>query len=430
MSWKRIVLSALVLSTVYPVGAADDLPRVRDELLTTTDRSCAIHYLTHQNTTGWYLTEVEGECPYGVLDGYGSLAVRNAFGKVVDQRDGMFAQGYWMGREPMHVTLKSLFLGDQEEQTLVYQLGQEDRLNIRYLGTSKAIRRSDKSYGPFLGCAPARVLAVTPDTKLFEDETIQQNIIQSVIQRVQKVCSTPDKIYLYASEKENPENADVAFFADISLAEQQIKIRRLPSSNRTRNVLAVGGEEDDKPRPHEIRHESGLPVVQVTPVKPPVSRTNNSVSNSSSATNPAHTVVSPMNPEQIFKYQDQVPSGPRVQTDFFNEGTTAETPLQSDNKMTPALIDSNRLDEVPHLLTVSRLLGQSVTGKALVHIARFDEDGIALIDSPVALRAKGSRLSLGWGIAEGDFLYDSQPDRRGFVQIDTFTPVEPNGSIP
>lgn len=422
-------MSALILSVVYPTKAAEELPRVRDELLTTTDRSCAVHYLTHQNTTGWYLTEVEGECPYGVLDGYGSLAVRNAFGKVVDQRNGMFAQGYWMGTDPMRVTLKSLFLGDLEEQTLVYQLGDDKQLNIRYLGTSKAVRRSDKSYGPFLGCNPARILAVTPDTSIFEDESIQQDIIQSVIRRVQNVCSEPDKIYLYASKKENPENADVAFFADISLAEQQIKVRRLPSSSRTRNILAIGSEDDNKPRPREIRHETGLPVVQVTPVKPtaPISRTENPVLDIPLKTDSTKDTVTPINPAQILKHQVQIPTGPSVKTDFFNDDTTIQPPVLTDPP--PSVpIDANHLDEVPHLLTASRLLGQPVDGKALVHIARFDNDGSVLIDEPVALRAKGSRLSLGWGIAEGEFLYDSQSDRRGFIQIDTFTPVETIGS--
>ena len=167
MNFKNKAFLLFLLS----VGLTGQAAPVQDVVLNTTDKTCSIHYLTHGNTTGWFLTDISGSCASGTLSGEGSVIVRNAFGKVEEQLVGYFNQGYWTGSEQTNAPLKILFLNhDSEEQFLTYDLGQEDRLDVHYLGKMTATRRADNTYGPFLSCDPVRILAITSDSELFTDE--------------------------------------------------------------------------------------------------------------------------------------------------------------------------------------------------------------------------------------------------------------------
>ena len=112
------------------------------------------------------------------------------------------------------------------------------------------------------------------------------------------------------------------------------------------------------------------------------------------------------------------------------EITNLSIPTEKKETVLPVLdIDTEiQLDKIPHLLTASRLLKQPVDGKALVHVAYFNDIGEAVVDKPVSLKVKGSGLSLGWGILSGDFIY-LQPtgklnDVRGMVNVLSFVPYE------
>ena len=380
------------------------LSPVRDEVLITTDRTCAIHFLTHDNTTGWYLTEVEGACPNGVLEGAGLVTVRNAFGKTVGQLNGFFHQGYWVGHHEVLAPLKTLLLKDETEQTLVVDLGKEERLDIKYLGKLTATRRSDNTYGPFSGCRPTQILAVTGQPDLFEDEAVQQELINSAINRAKNLCPDTEWIYFYASQSENPDNQEIVFFADINLESRKIKVRRLPSSRRNRDLLGDGSQVSAIPQPKEIRRETGLPVVQITPVKPEQERG-----------------VAVSSQPEVAKQPVPIP----VQTIPVQTQSVSVVPEPEAQNTVSAL---ENLDDIPALLTAARLLKQPIDGKALVRIHHFDEKGEAVLDEPIPLQATGKALSLGWGIAEGLFSYRADDfqdsEKRGFIQINTFTPVE------
>ena len=403
--------------------------RVRDELITTTDRSCGIHYLTNKNTIGWYITEVEGTCLNGLLDGMGHISLRNAFGKVVQETAGFFVQGYPMESNYGNINLKTLLLGDTNQE-LIFDLGSEERLDIKYMGKMTSTRQSDDTYSAFDACHPAVVLAVTPHLDLFEDEAVQQELINSVINRVAPVCPETNQIYFYGSDKDNPENKDIAFFADINLESGHIKVRRLPSSPRLRDVLTNPADAMDIPIPKEIRRETGLPVVQVTPVKPeskpapavpPTEKSKQQVIPLSVTPAPAQMPVLPKTapaPQPLPTTESIAP-----------QPVPAPEPVLAQSQPQPQTPEPTSLpawDDIPALLTAARLLKQPVDGKALIHIARFDAMGIALTDGPVALRVKGNNLPLGWVVVQGLFSYtppQNGTDALGFVQVQSFTPT-------
>ena len=396
------------------------LASVHDAVLTTLDRSCAVHYLSHANTTGWYISEADGYCPDGYLHGAGYAIIRNAFGKEVAQLVGSFTQGYWTGNTPVPAVLDTLYLGDSESQTLTFDLGQEDRLDLRYIGKLSATRRSDNTYGPFLGCEPAYVLARTPDLDLFADEGVQQELISSVITRIKAICPAVNQIYFYGSDKDNPENKEIAFFADINLSAHQIRVRRLPSSPRMQDILTDPADRTPTfPRPREVRHEKALPVVQVRPIK-------------EEETPIAEPVPTPVVAQPIpVVLPASTPITPAVEPPVAQPTPVPEVipPVVDTPPVQPTASKPVYLDGIPNLLTISRLLKEPVSGRALVHVARFEEAGVAFVDAPVFLQIRGAGLSLGWGVVDGLFSYvppeGSLSDIRGTVQVHSFTPEAP-----
>ena len=412
MKIKNALFGLIILSGLNAFALPDN--HVRDELIATTDRSCGIHYLTHNNTIGWYLTEVEGTCVNGVLNGFGHVSLRNAFGKVVQDITGFFVQGYPTQSNYEGVSLKTLWLADNN-LSLTFDLGKEERLDIKYLGRMTSLRQSDETYTSFDACHPAIILAVTPNLDLFEDEAVQQELINSVINRIAPVCPDTTQIYFYGSDKEDPENKDIAFFADINMETGHIKVRRLPSSPRIRDVWNSPKEAADIPVPHEIRRESGLPVVQITPVKP--------------GSKP--TVVNPASKEPKTR---SIPISTHPVPKKVSASESVLEPQTVPTTQSPSIIQPNPApateapqrpdwDDIPALLTAARLLKQPVEGKALIHISQFDNTGIALTDNPTALRVKGDKLPLGWIVVQGLFSYtpaQTSSDTIGFVQVQSF----------
>ena len=374
---KKIFIMIFIILLEQSVFASP----VKDSVLTTTDRSCAIHYLSHGNTTGWFLTDVGGTCDNGILSGEGSVIIKNAFGHIEEQLIGHFNQGYWTGKEAINQPLKTLLLNhDSEEQFLIYDLGREDRLDIQYLGKMTSTRRSDKTYGPFLSCDPVRVLAVTADTDLFADESVRHNLISSVVQRSRKICSDTMQIQFYAANNDNPKEDDVFFFADIDLETKHIKVKRVPSSSQIRTAVQL----KEKTAIDTTTKEKNEDVPLQSPKK---------------------TDLTGMKPVPLTSSTENTPLLPT---------------LDADTEI--------RLDKIPHLLTASRLLKQPVEGRTLIHITSFNEMAEAFSDKPVCLKIKGNGLSLGWGILSGYFTYlyptGKSDEPRGMVEALSFTPYE------
>ncbi|MDY6407583.1 MAG: hypothetical protein SPL08_02610, partial [Pseudomonadota bacterium] len=234
------------------------------------------------------------------------------------------------------------------------------------------------------------------------------------------------------SETDTPENKDISFFADINLNTGHIKVRRVPSSPRIRDVLADPTNNTDIPLPKEIRRETGLTVVQITPVKPEgksfgvLDTPKNDIAVSS---------IPVVGAIPLSRDTSEIQTSGLRETSTSLIRTTAETmPVSvsrpSSEKETVQEEADSLWDDIPALLTAARLLKQPVDGKALVHIARFDSVGIALTDGPVILRLRGKNLPTGWVVISGHFTYtpmQNANDAVGFVDVQSFTAMSHKG---
>ena len=415
-------------------AAADSLP-LDDTSVKTDDGKCAIHYLTQRNVTGWRLDAGQTSCPDGWIDGYADVTIRDAFGQPAEQIYGFFKQGYWTGKYRIDAPVIDRFSTEQGVQSLSFDLGNDPQFDIRFIGQMKSNRAADGSYSAFEACSPVRILAVTDRISLFEDESSQQDLLNTVIQKAHSVCPDAHLIYFFGAEKNRPNKDEIVFFADLDLAQKQIRVRRLPSSPRLTEQEAAARAASDAPLPKVIRHEGGTPLMRVTPIRP-LSLTDQSTD--AQTPPPSAAVVTPTLPEAPAPEQTKRPeTSPVHLTSLQPESAAASSPAEpeppepitSPNPVTTP--DEPSLDEVSHLLTASRLLGQPVTGRTAVHVRRVDLSGIAWIDDPVPMRAAGRLLPIGWNIVEGAFSATSPTSQadasEGLIQIKTARPCPESG---
>ncbi len=397
-----------------------------DHILTTSDNSCGIHYLTDKNTNGWYLETHVDSCVDGWFDGHREITIRDAFGKPVEQVYGYFNQGYWTGDYPVSFPVVETSMPEDGVSALTLDLGNDARFEaIRFLGQMRSTRMADGTYSAFEACGPARILAVTDQKQLFEEETAQQDLLNTAIHKAQELCPPVKQIYFFASDTDTPTDDAVFFFADVDLVQKQIKVRRLPSSpRRSERVLPS----------LPIRSEpTGTPLMRVTPIRP-----TSSVDGVEPET-PA-PVAQPMmkEPEPA---PVPVSETPPVLEPADEPAVVAEPSPVSEpepvSEPVPDVVSASApvvTDAVPHLLTASRLLQKPVDGVAAVHVFRVDLSGQAWIDAPVPMKANGRLLPTGWNVVTGRFMALSPDTRakgailpRGSIQILSVTPCSEMG---
>ncbi len=389
---KKVFLFVSILILFFNLSAWAG--NIQDVKLSTSDGQCSFHYLTNKDISNLFIKYIEGQCIDGFISGPAYIVIQDHKTEKMEQINAFFIQGYPFESLFRQVPLKKLTLSNKEEQHMTFDLGTDTTGQISFIGRATAIRLTDNTYGPFTLCNPFWMLIKTDYPDLFSDETVQQNLISDAINKTKSVCPEIQKIRLYGSHTENPENKDISFFADIDLSQKSIKVKRIPSSSRVRDIL--NNPDISIPLPKTIKHENSTPVMTVTPVKSEV--------------------------KQIVSAQSE-----QVKT----ETKTTKLPVKQPEtaKSSKARIQENKLivlDEIPHLLTTARLLKQPIQGKVLIHISELLSDNQVIVDLPTPLRAEGENLSVGWGIAEGTFSYigtGNNPDEvQGFLLIQSFTP--------
>ena len=409
----KIVL--MVLFTV--IASTGQATSLIESTLTTPDQKCSVHYWSNENTDGWYLQPVAGLCPNGYLNGVGRVTVRNQDGHVIHSLDGAFVQGYPVGSQMIYYPLTGAN-HDRENMILTFDMGEDTQTGTHFFGR---LSLPDLGADPMTppNVQPLRILIQTRGESLFYSEESQRRLIGEAMKRGKELSPSAMQLHLFGTTKTTPRQEDIIFFAEADLSLNQVKVRRRPKP-----------QESGVPYPKEIRQEAGVPVVRILP----------SVQDPSQGGVPSPTQIIqpnlPTAPEApnlpIAAAPDSVKTiSPTLSQNL--SSTEVASPLPPKENLSQLPEPDTGLDKIPHLLTSSRLLKQPIQGKALIHIARFDGAGRVIIDQPVSLSAKGSGLSLGWGIAEGYFSSkpDTQfPDTLGFIDITAFAPTEDGSAAP
>lgn len=409
-----VIAGMLLGCTMTSVTAAE-----KSDVILTSEQGCQIHYITDKNVDGWSIGGQLGECPDGWIDGYADITISNAFGKPVEQIFGHFRNGFWVGSKAIPFSVVGLSETNDNERALNVELDQNEEHNIQYLGQLRAKKMADGSFDAFTACPTTRILAVTENRDIFENETVQSELLNEAIHYAKTLCPEINGIHFYGAPISEPSDKDIFFFAEIDLGLRQIQVKRLPSSAQ---------KKAEAERLARIRVEpSGVPIMKVTPIRPQsmessleteketekipeIAETKDTVSPpEESDIDAKEAPVSEATPSSSVQATETAPSLKSVSD---SSPLTTESDSVSNDTITPNIEKENKifLDAVPHLLTASRLLKKTVSGTAVVHVFRVDLSGQAWIDLPVPMKANGRLVQTGWNIVSG--LFSAEPPTR------------------
>ncbi len=412
---QMVVIAGMLLGcTMTSVTAAE-----KSDVILTSEQGCQIHYITDKNVDGWSIGGQLGECPDGWVDGYADITISNAFGKPVEQIFGHFRNGFWVGSKAIPFSVVGLSETVDNERALNVDLDQNEEHKIQYIGQLRAKKMADGSFDAFTACPTTRVLAVTENRDVFENETVQSELLNEAIHYAKTLCPEVNGIHFYGASVSDPSDKDIFFFAEIDLGLRQIQVKRLPSSAR---------KKAESERLARIRVEpSGVPIMKVTPIRP------ESVTPRSEAEKNAEKIPEISETETIESSSKKsdinvAEEAPVWETEAKNPPPTAEViPTNSashsetmvigepsvENDTNPSNVEETNkivVDAIPHLLTASRLLKKTVSGTAIVHVFRVDLSGQAWIDLPVPMKANGRLVQTGWNVVSG--LFSAEPPTR------------------
>ncbi len=415
----------MVAGTVCAVSVhAADLD---EATLQTVDGTCGIHYLTSKNTQGWSVEITGGTCPNELLNGYADVAVLNAFGQVVDQIYGYFSNGYWTGNQQLNAPVLKRTSDEKGVQKAIFIAGSNKKFRIDYIGQMSAQKNAGGTYNPLSFCGPFRVLAVTQNTGLFDDEQTVQDVIDDATENARLFCPAEKRMMLFASTKMEPKQQDIFFFADVNLQTGE------------HNIVT---KADSKPM--VIKQEGGEVVSLVIP-----ERKKTPVLKRGYVDRSREPIASPVRPavpvtEDVFHptvdFEDvvslpvpEMAVASDVTIDELEPSTVTvlETALPMDELPVPetiaepspetmvkrSLVAEKMISPIAHLRVMAQVMRQPVTGTAVVHIETVGLDGTAKTDEPAVLTLAGADMRRGWAIAHGVFTFDENGGRVDVTEV-------------
>lgn len=335
----RHILFFLMLSFSTLCWAGLDEIVLRSE-----DQKCAIHYLTTDPIKGQTI-KINKECSDGWLQGYSSVEIDTPQYQAKETLTGFFMDGYWLGSFPAHGHVQDRSNPQENIQALTFILDTDKDANITYLVQLRSIQENN-IYGPFTGCPIFRLLVVTPDTQLFENEVFQEKISNQATNYAKHLCADLDTVAIFGTNKINARAPDIIF-------QMQIDIE---TNERTILPPQSDYQDSDINEPIELRSQSAEVLLSVEPT----------------------------DEKLIVRYgnsqKDLLP--------FPEKKTSPKLPLTSLN----------------HLNIQSKLTNEPAQGRIIVHIQSIDLDGSAWVDMPQNVQLKyHPNLRVGWAIVQGRF---------------------------
>ena len=314
-----------------------------ETVLYSADKKCAVRYLTPTPKTGWTI-ETHQNCSNGWVNDYATVHILGPDHQVKEILKGFFLDGYWLDRFPAKGTLQDRTNPQENVQALTYVMNTDEE-EVTYLVQLRAERPEKSIYSAFKGCPVFRLLAITKNRDLFQNEAFQEHLAQKALAYAGRLCAELETVAVFGATRPDARANDIVFQMQIDPKTKEKNI--IP--------LSMDFQNSDINEPLELRRESGTVLLAVT-----------------------------ADPEQQ-KIEYNPPAPPSVQT------------VSPPKKTMP-------LTSLMHLNAQSRLTDQPAQGRIIVHINDILLDGSAQVDLPEPVLLKyHPRLKIGWAIIRGYF---------------------------
>ena len=329
---KKLIF--LVLS-FFPVLASAGLDEF---VISTEDKSCAIHYLSSRTKYNWTIKVNPASCQNGWVEGAAEVQLFSPQKEKMETLSGFFKEGYWLDSFPPIGKIIERSSPQNKVQALAFLLGEDKEADITYIGQLRAVQPEERPYGAFQGCPDFRVLVVVPNEAVFKNTAFQDKISEQGLLYARSYCAKPEILALFgATSAAHPE---ILFHMQVDPTTEERKILPVPKREKKEALF-----------PAELRTEKTDVLVSVQPEA-----------------------------EKTAVYYD-IPMSQRLSA-------------PKEQKKEKEILE--------HLQILSRISGQSVHGRVVVHINKLSLDGSAITDLPNEIQLLYyPGLKTGWAIVEG-----------------------------
>ena len=167
------------------------------------DQACSILYTTDkpaEKLKKWFISVGGNSCAENLIYGRAEVSLFNEKGHLETTLDGYFTEGRFTGKKNLSVVLLNRYGASVKEQLLSYLIDSDPDLKINYVSYLKSVRNPKTGfYSPWSGCSPFTIAAVTENEELFLENTVTDNILRATQSFADIFCPGTTEINFFAT---------------------------------------------------------------------------------------------------------------------------------------------------------------------------------------------------------------------------------------
>ena len=316
---------------------ANTLP---EQILSTKNKNCSIHYLTSKQKNLWSIEINENYCHDGWVHGFSDVILKDSLDRSAKTLHGYFHQGYWLSDFPGQLDETYIFSPTEKEHDFIFKTTTDPELEVDYYAVARATEQKDGSYNAFELCPTIPLIFVVhKQEEDFKKSLFQSNLLKQAKTQILKQCPQVQKFQIWGMTQLS-QNFPWVFKGTFDFKSQEITL-----NYRSKQ------EAEAVPRPSELRHEQAENLLTIRPINPPLKQQEN----------------------QITQNDDKQPSGP--------------TKLSATD-----------------LALLAQILRRKQTGEVIVYIQGQRKDYSYETSRPTSLILQSKEsLAIGWYLISGTF---------------------------
>lgn len=189
-----------------------------EQIISTEDKKCAIHYLSAKTRKLWSIEVDKSYCHNGWVQGFATVILKDSLNRPARTLKGFFQQGYWLSDFPGPIDTFYRFTPQKNTQDFIFESGTDKKDNAVFYTVATSIQK-ENLYPPFNLCPQNPLLLVVHEPVTdFDQSLFQTNILNQAQDLLKKKCPTVKAFNLIGGTSQILTEEDGPFRATINMA--------------------------------------------------------------------------------------------------------------------------------------------------------------------------------------------------------------------
>lgn len=226
-----------------------------EQILSTSDKSCSIHYLAAKEKKHWTITVDASYCHGGWVQGFANVVVKDVLDRSIETMNGFFHQGYLLAEFVDRLDTFYRFSPQEKMQDFIFKSGEDKELNLEYYTVARSSELKNH-YGPFIVCPEKPTLFVVHEPiSDFKQSLFQTSLFKKAKEHILKRCPKATALEVLGTS-DKPSSEKWILRANLDFASEEITLN-----------YQFPVDKNEIPRPKELRREGGENLLTVPATK-------------------------------------------------------------------------------------------------------------------------------------------------------------------